>query len=83
MRKAINLLQTARQLNGSAALEENQIVEIAGLAPPNALEALWAAVKSNQGKKVTDAVDELVHNGYPALTLLQQVYIYTSLSLCP
>ena len=72
MRKAINLLQTAQQLNGDS-IAADQIVEIAGLAPKNILHVLWTAIKSNQGKNVIAAVDDLLINGYPASTLFQQL----------
>ena len=73
LRKAINYLQSAKQLCGDEELSEGDVVAVAGLAPPELLRQFWASVASNSFDKMKTDITSILLAGYPVLTILRQL----------
>ena len=73
MRKAINYLQSAKQLCGEDELTEGDVVAVAGLAPPEVLQLFWTSVASNSFEKMKTDIANILLAGYPVLTILRQL----------
>ncbi|KAI9906372.1 hypothetical protein PsorP6_004143 [Peronosclerospora sorghi] len=73
LRKAINYLQSAKQLCGEDELSESDVGAVAGLAPPALLQQFWASVASNGFEKMKADIENLLLAGYPVLTILRQL----------
>uniref|UniRef100_A0AAV1VM88 AAA+ ATPase domain-containing protein n=1 Tax=Peronospora matthiolae TaxID=2874970 RepID=A0AAV1VM88_9STRA len=73
LRKAINYLQSAKQLCGDDELSEGDVVAVAGLAPPELLQQFWASVASNSFDKMKADITSILLAGYPVLTILRQL----------
>ena len=73
LRKAINYLQSAKQLCGEDELTEGDVVAVAGLAPPEVLQLFWTSVASNSFEKMKTDIANILLAGYPVLTILRQL----------
>ncbi|TYZ67091.1 hypothetical protein PybrP1_009773 [[Pythium] brassicae (nom. inval.)] len=73
LRKAINFLQSAKQLCGDDDLSADDVIAVAGLAPPELLELFWTAVASNSFDKTKLEIENILMAGYPVLTILKQL----------
>ncbi|KDO23103.1 hypothetical protein SPRG_11947 [Saprolegnia parasitica CBS 223.65] len=72
LRKAINYLQSAKQLNG-AEITKDDILAIAGVAPKELFDKLWRHVESNSFDLMKNEVDDIIYSGFPVLTILHQL----------
>lgn len=72
MRRAVNLLQSGNQLNGSK-LTAKTISDIAGTIPSDVLNQLWEKIKSSSFTALQTTVEELIAAGYSAATLLERL----------
>ncbi|KAF0695798.1 Aste57867_13395 [Aphanomyces stellatus] len=72
LRKAINYLQSANQLNGDE-ITQDDILAIAGVAPKELFDKLWQHVAKNSYDKLKDEVDDIIYSGFPVLTILHQL----------
>ncbi|CAK4202253.1 unnamed protein product [Aphanomyces euteiches] len=72
LRKAINYLQSANQLNGDQ-ITEDDILAIAGVAPKALFDKLWIHVAKNSFDQLKDEVEDILYAGYPVLTILHQL----------
>ncbi|TMW60652.1 hypothetical protein Poli38472_000694 [Pythium oligandrum] len=73
LRKAINTLQSAKQLSGDDHISRDDVLAVAGLAPPEILESFWTSVASNNFDKMKTDVENILMSGYPVNTVLQQL----------
>uniref|UniRef100_K3W771 AAA+ ATPase domain-containing protein n=1 Tax=Globisporangium ultimum (strain ATCC 200006 / CBS 805.95 / DAOM BR144) TaxID=431595 RepID=K3W771_GLOUD len=73
LRKAINFLQSAKQLCGNEPLSKDDVIAVAGLAPPELLELFWKSVASNNFDKMKVEIESILMAGYPVLTVLKQL----------
>lgn len=78
MRKAINVLQSTRQLVGNnnqeAPLTSALLLEIAGTPPTDFLSPLWKALESKNGKFLQHELEALLATGYAGLVILHQLF---------
>ncbi|TDH64830.1 uncharacterized protein CCR75_002109 [Bremia lactucae] len=73
LRKAINYLQSAKQLCGENGVSEDDVIAVAGLAPPEVLQQFWASLASNSFEKMQTDIEGILLSGYPVLTILRQL----------
>lgn len=73
LRKAINYLQSAKQLCGDDELSQDDVIAVAGLAPPELLQQFWVSVTSNSFEKMKTDIESILLAGYPVLTILRQL----------
>ncbi|KAF1775443.1 P-loop containing nucleoside triphosphate hydrolase [Phytophthora cactorum] len=73
LRKAINYLQSAKQLCGDDELSQGDVIAVAGLAPPELLQQFWVSVASNSFEKMKTDIESILLAGYPVLTILRQL----------
>ena len=75
MRKAITLLQSSvRLIAPGAPLTPRVVQDLAGVIPPNALDALWAAMGESKIAAATDAVNDLLAEGYIASGIVRRLH---------
>lgn len=72
MRRAVNLLQSGHQLNGSN-VTSSTISDISGTVPSDILDSIWENIKSSSFGALQKTVEELVAAGYAAVTLLERL----------
>ncbi|CCI39325.1 unnamed protein product [Albugo candida] len=72
LRKAINLMQSAKQTGGQE-LTNDEIVAVAGLAPKELLEKFWDAIAGNSFDTMRNEIEDILLSGYPTLTILHQL----------
>lgn len=68
MRKAVTTLQCVHALGGNATQET--VYEMAGLCPPNVVDALWKEIASCDFSRMQGAVEDVCADGYSAQILL-------------
>lgn len=73
MRRAITLLQSAVRIFGDDIVPEH-IVEIAGQIPDADVASFLASCRSGNFKQLQKAAADIVHSGFPALQLLNQLH---------
>lgn len=73
MRKAITLLQSAVRMYGNEITPQH-IMEIAGQVPDEEIHGFLRACRSNDFNRLQTAVSNLIHNGFPASQLLNQLH---------
>lgn len=77
MRKAVTAMQSASQFYAGEKVTPEVLVDIAGKIPAAVKDALWAAIKSGDFKRMEAAVDDFMSSGYPLTTLLEDMQTAT------
>ncbi|GLD91704.1 hypothetical protein PINS_up000237 [Pythium insidiosum] len=73
LRKAINTLQSAKQLAGDDDISRDDVLAVAGLAPPEILEGFWKSIASGNFDKMRQDTDNILMAGFPVATILRQL----------
>ena len=75
MRKAITLLQSSvRLITPSAPLTPDVVADLAGVIPDNALDALWSAMSEHKIGDATEAVEDILAEGYIASGVVRRLH---------
>jgi len=75
MRRAVTLLQSCVNFYGSnGQIPSNALEEISGEVPVHLVAALWEAVKKKDFDTTTNVIDNIMLQGFPALTCLTKVH---------
>ena len=79
MRKAVTYLQSAHQLcggigAGTGQVTVNDVNEMAGQLPANALSALWMHMQSGSFDAMSTAVADLISQGFPLDNILLSLH---------
>jgi replication factor C subunit 2/4 len=76
MRRAIQLMQSAKQLHGpETPIGKEEVIEISGLIPDTVLAAFWTAVKTNLFDSLEAEIENIVADGYSAAFLVKQLHM--------
>lgn len=76
LRKSIMMLQTSTKFYDNNITVE-AVNEISGIVPQEVIESLYKASRTNQIKKIEEAVKEVMYEGFDVLQVLKQLQDYT------
>jgi replication factor C subunit 2/4 len=75
MRRAVTLLQSCVNFYGAdGQITPNALEEISGEVPVKLMDALWEAVEKKDFDSLTNAIDNIMLQGFPALACLTKVH---------
>lgn len=74
LRKAITILQSGHNLQGSEPITPKMISEMAGLIPSETIQKLIDAWTSNDIKVIEKTVQDVMNEGYSGENILSQIH---------